>query len=301
MKYRGESFSNLGSKIKAIRSELGMTQSELCEGIVTRNMLSRIENGEALPSLPTLSALAIRLSVPVGYLIDDRDDGTKLKNDRLLAMIKKEFAAGNYELCLQYLNGLEYYQDEKDVYTAKSMYLLGIEKMNGCAPIKEAQKLISDALKREDLLEKQMVNEGKTYRALLDGFAFSPESGIEAQLISRISKYAVAPSDISNLSRFIELSEKYNADELTVASEVSVYENRAYTSLTAAIIKAKQGDHRAAYSGFLEANSGVIPSPIRCYLLTLLEKTSVNLSDFEKAYSYMDERKSLVSKLLKKV
>ena len=56
-----------------------MTQKELSEGIVTRNMLSRIENGEALPSLSTVSALAARLSVPVGYLIDDLDDGTKLE------------------------------------------------------------------------------------------------------------------------------------------------------------------------------------------------------------------------------
>lgn len=301
MKHRGVSFSNLGSKIKAIRDELGMTQKELSDGIVTRNMLSRIENDEALPSLSTLSAIADRLSVPVGYLIDDHDDGTKLKNERLLSMIKKEFNAGNYGLCLQFLSGLEYYPEEKDVYTVRSMYLLGVEKMNTCAPIKEAQKLISDALKREELLDKQMVNEGKIYRALLDGFCFSPESGNESQFISRISKYALSSSDIANLSRFIELSDKCTADELIIAAKMSIYENSAYTSFVNAIIKAKQGDHRAAYSGLVEANSGVIPSPIRCYLLTLLEKTSVALSDFEKAYLYMEERKLLVSELLKKV
>jgi transcriptional regulator with XRE-family HTH domain len=301
MKYRGESFSNLGSKIKAIRCELGMTQKELSEGIVTRNMLSRIENGEALPSLTTLSAIADRLSLPVGYLIDDRDDGTKLKNERLLAMIKKEFAAGNYSLCLQYLSGLEYFPEEKDVYTVRSMYLLGVEKMNACAPIKEAQILISDALKREELLEKHMINEGKTYRALLNGFQFSSESGNEVQVISEISKFAVSPSDISNLSRFIGLTEKSSADELMIASKISVFENPAYSSLTNAIIRIKQDDHKSAYSLLIEANTGVIPSPIRCYILSLLEKTSVSMSDFEKAYSYMEERKSLVSKLLKKV
>lgn len=301
MKYRGESFSDLGSKIKAIRDELGMTQKELSEGIVTRNMLSRIENGEALPSLSTLSAIADRLSVPVGYLIDDHDDGTKLKNERLLAMIKKEFTTGNYGLCLQFLSGLEYFPEEKDVYTVRSMYLLGVEKMNNCAPIKEAQKLISDALKREELLEKHMINEGKAYRALLDGFVFSSESGNEAQFISRISKYAVSSSDIATFSKFIELSDKCSADELMIAAQMSVYENPAYTSIINAIVKGKQGDHRAAYSGLVEANSGIIPSPIRCYLLTMLEKTSVALSDFEKAYTYMEERKLLVSKLLKKV
>ncbi len=301
MKYRGESFSNLGDKIKAIRDELGMTQKELSEGIVTRNMLSRIENGEALPSLSTLSALATRLSVPVGYLIDDRDDGTKLKNERLLSMIKKEFSSGNYDLCLQYLNGLEYFPEEKDLYATRATYLLGVEKMNGCAPIKEAQKLISDALKREELLEKHMINDGKTYRALLDGFAFSPESGNEAQFISRVSSYAVSSCDIVNFSKFIELSEKCEADTISCVSKMAMYENTAYTSLTDGILKMKIGDFRSAYSKLLDANSAVLPSPIRCYLLTLLEKTSVSLGEFEKAYSYMEERKALVSKLLKKV
>lgn len=301
MKYRGESYSNLGNKIKAIRDELGMTQRELSEGIVTRNMLSRIENGEALPSLSTLAAIATRLSVPVGYLIDDHDDGTKLKNERLLAMIKKEFGAGNYELCLQYLSGLDYYPEEKDLYTIRSMYLLGIEKMNECAPIKEAQKLISDALKREDLLEKYMINEGKAYRALLDGFAFSNESGSEVQFISRVSTYATSSCDIVNFSKFVELFSKCDADTLTSASSITVFENKAYVSLTEGLLRIKMGEYRAAYSKLLDANSGILPSPIRCYLLTLLEKTSVSLSEFEKAYSYMEERKSLVSKLTKKV
>lgn len=300
MKYRGESYSNLGSKIKAIRDELGMTQKELSEGIVTRNMLSRIENGEALPSLATLSAIAARLSVSVGYLIDDRDDGSKLKNERLLSMIKKEYSSGNYELCLQYLGGLEYYPEEKEIYTTRATYLLGVEKMNECAPIKEAQKLISDALKKEDLLEKQMINEGKTYRALLDGFAFSSESGNEIQFISRASSYAVSSCDVVSFSKFLSLSEKCDYEELLSASQMAIYENKAYVSFTDAVLMVKKGDFRSAYSKLLDANSAVLPSPIRCYLLTLLEKTCVTLKEFEKAYSYMEERKTLVSKLLKK-
>ncbi len=301
MKYRCESFSDLGNKIKAIRNELGMTQKQLSDGIVTRNMLSRIENGEALPSLSTLSALATRLSVPIGYLIDDHDDGTKLRNERLLSMIKKEFNSGNYELCLQYLNGLEYYPEEKELYTVRSMYLLGVDKMNNNAPIKEAQKLISDALRSETLLNKLMINEGKTYRALLDGFVFSPESGNETKFISRIASYAEISCDIVNFSKFIELSENADYEVISGAVKLSVYENKSYVAFIDGIIKMKKGDFKAAYSKFIEANSGILPSPIRCYLLTLLEKSSVSLKEFEKAYYYMDERKALVSKLLKKV
>ncbi len=301
MKYRGESYSDLGSKLKALRHELGMTQKELSEGIVTRNMLSRIENSEALPSLSTLTELASRLSVPVGYLIDDHDDGTKLKNERLLSMIKKEFSVGNYDLCLQYLKNLEYYPEEREVYTAKSMYLLGVEKMNSDAPVKEAQRLISDSLKKESLLEKHMACEGKAYRALLDGFAFSPESEKEAQFISNVSKYADSPCDIALFSSFVAFSEKTDAAVLRQSAQILIYENKGYKLLSDGIAAYKCGEFKAAFSRLAVAKSCVLPSPIRAFLLTLLEKTSASLSDFEKAYSYMNERKALTEKLLKKV
>ena len=41
----------IGEKIKALRISKRMTQSELAGDQITRNMLSLIENGSALPSL----------------------------------------------------------------------------------------------------------------------------------------------------------------------------------------------------------------------------------------------------------
>ncbi len=80
---RFEALSDIGNRIAAIRKQKGMTQSQIAGGDVTRNMLSRIENGAALPSLPTLCAIAERLCVPVGALLGDIDDYTnwQLAND----------------------------------------------------------------------------------------------------------------------------------------------------------------------------------------------------------------------------
>ena len=61
----------LGSNIRSARTALGLTQGELAGSDVTRNMLSRIENGAALPSLPTLCAIADRLGLPPGALLGD--------------------------------------------------------------------------------------------------------------------------------------------------------------------------------------------------------------------------------------
>ena len=44
----------IGEKIKSVRASKMMTQAELAGDGITRNMLSKIENGTALPSLTTL-------------------------------------------------------------------------------------------------------------------------------------------------------------------------------------------------------------------------------------------------------
>ncbi len=61
----------MGEKIRSARLQAGLSQRQLCEGIVTRNMLSQIENGSAKPSLSTLQALALRLDRNVHFFLED--------------------------------------------------------------------------------------------------------------------------------------------------------------------------------------------------------------------------------------
>lgn len=61
----------MGEKLRAARLEAGLSQRQLCQGLITRNMLSQIENGSAKPSLPTLQALAARLDKHVQYFLED--------------------------------------------------------------------------------------------------------------------------------------------------------------------------------------------------------------------------------------
>ena len=73
---------DIGRKIKTIRVEKLMTQKELSGELITRNMLSQIENGVAQPSLSTVSYLAERLGVPA--------DTFCLRAKRNLSTIKQE-------------------------------------------------------------------------------------------------------------------------------------------------------------------------------------------------------------------
>ena len=68
----------LGQKIKEARLSRGMTQKELVGDYITRNMLSKIENDSATPSVRTLEYLAGALGLPTGYFLSDAvvSDGT---------------------------------------------------------------------------------------------------------------------------------------------------------------------------------------------------------------------------------
>ena len=61
----------LGEKIKQARLEAGLSQRQLCGEEVTRNMLSQIENGAAMPSMGTLSYFARQLGKPVSYFLQE--------------------------------------------------------------------------------------------------------------------------------------------------------------------------------------------------------------------------------------
>ena len=62
---------DIGTKLRQARLEAGLSQRQLCEGIVTRNMLSQIENGSARPSMDTLALFASRLGKTVGFFLGE--------------------------------------------------------------------------------------------------------------------------------------------------------------------------------------------------------------------------------------
>ena len=61
----------LGEKLRQARLEAGLSQRQLCGEEVTRNMLSQIENGVAMPSMGTLSYFARQLGKPVSYFLQE--------------------------------------------------------------------------------------------------------------------------------------------------------------------------------------------------------------------------------------
>lgn len=87
----------LGEKLRKRRAELGLSQAQVAGGCVTRNMLSRLEHDQAVPSMRTLEHLSRVLEVPMGWLLDGSGSEEPLEQARKLYM------EGRYRDCAELL------------------------------------------------------------------------------------------------------------------------------------------------------------------------------------------------------
>lgn len=92
--------TDIGEKIKKLRLQRNMTQSELAGDLITRNMLSRVENGAALPSLPTVWYLAERLGIPAGFLLAEGNDDRIWRKMNRIDGIRRVLRSGDPRICL---------------------------------------------------------------------------------------------------------------------------------------------------------------------------------------------------------
>lgn len=90
---------SIGEKIKNLRTSKMITQQELAGDFITRNMLSRIEHGAALPSLPTVMYLANRLGVPAGFLLAEEENEFLYQKIRHMPNIRRAFGMGDFRIC----------------------------------------------------------------------------------------------------------------------------------------------------------------------------------------------------------
>lgn len=108
-----EQYKRIGERIRARRLSRGMTQSALAGDFITRNMLSLIENGAAAPSLSTLTELARRLDVSVGYFFTDGEKETsRFTKMEQIDRLQNLYLSGEYEECLKACAALPSPDDE---------------------------------------------------------------------------------------------------------------------------------------------------------------------------------------------
>lgn len=114
------SIKNIGERIRAERLRSSMTQTELAGDRVSRNMLSMIESGAALPSIETLEYFANKLDVPAGIFFSDSDEAEALyKKTDTVTRARALLAEGRYEECANTCRAVPY-DDELYYLTAEA-------------------------------------------------------------------------------------------------------------------------------------------------------------------------------------
>ena len=108
----------LGEKIRQARLEAGLSQRALCGDVITRNMLSQIENGSAKPSMATLRHLAGQLGKPVSFFLEEQ--AVLSPNPGLMAAARQAYTEKNHAQVLQQLEG---YQCPDPLFDEEKHYL----------------------------------------------------------------------------------------------------------------------------------------------------------------------------------
>ena len=111
----------LGEKIRQARLEAGLSQRQLCGDMVTRNMLSQIENGSARPSMDTLRYFAAQLGKTVSYFLEE--DAVVSPNQQVMAQAREAYDSGNWEGILK---TLENFREPDELFCRERDLLRGL-------------------------------------------------------------------------------------------------------------------------------------------------------------------------------
>lgn len=135
----------LGQRLKQARLEAGLSQRQLCGEVITRNMLSQIENGSARPSMGTLEYLARQLGKPISYFLEEQT--VTSPNQALMARAREAFSRGAYSAVMQ---ALESYRGPDGVFDPERFLLEALS----LTALSQAAMADGKGVYAKDLLER---------------------------------------------------------------------------------------------------------------------------------------------------
>ena len=291
--------TNIGEKIRRLRLHRKMTQSELAGDQITRNMLSCIENGAALPSLPTVWYLAERLGVPAGFLLAEGDDDRIWRKMNEITDIKRVFERGDPRICLALCRGCaEEADDEIFMIMAQCSLMIAQEELDAghlrlcCAALDEAV-----ATCERSMYNTQMIKHtAALYFRFLRGLSQSlyPESALD---VDDCFLGAAQP-----FCRYILAREALEARESSRVEQYlqSADENDPWSLLLRAHRDTVNGDFEQAHlllNRLLHAENAS-SRPLVYYVFCDLEICCRETGDFRGAYEYSQNRVHLLESML---
>ncbi len=292
---------NVGEKVRELRIAKMMSQSELAGNQITRNMISCIENGSAMPSLPTVFYLAKRLGVSVGYLLSEGEDELFYRKMEQMENIKKAFREGEWELCRDLCRALLGEGDDElllllaqcHLQIAKEQFWQG--KLHAsCRSFDTALELAASGL----YPQPQIRAEAKEYFAYMERISPSlfsevldEESPAEYALKTPFSAYRVAlnaldSGDTGALERFLQAypEPSFFSRHLLAKCEMG---------------KGNMEGAKTILQSLLQGSDALLNEVQLYAVLSDLEIVCREMEDYRAAYRYAGEKVQLHEQLLK--
>ena len=284
---------NLGEKIKAARLERNMTQKDVVGDYITRNMLSKIENGSATPSVKTLEYLAGALGLPAGYFMT-ASGGDEL-TPGCVADARAHFKQGEFEACIQVLDTLELdggYRDEVNLLQARAKIGMS-KKAMADGRYEEAIRLAREAIVHNDsslyvsaafrtealllIARCTMELEGDFDRALDEYQNSYQDQGLGEFYRLTMAEYHIGKGDMTAAKREMDsiarLSDTSKPVYLMLQGSIEL-KDKQFEAAAKQLEKAEQLARTTGSSYFMSS------------LYAMLEHCYREMEDFKKAYHY---------------
>lgn len=291
---------NIGNKVKALRLAKMLTQSELAGDEITRNMLSRIENGSALPSLQTLMYLADKLGVPAGYLLAEETEDFEYK--KLIGMpdIIRAFKDGDWRICTDLCEKLGGTDDETAHIVSVCRFNEAKEAFDS-GELRAAVALFDEARS----ISQKTVYADKSIAPVCDAYLYcigsiSPLLIADIEVARLPSVYALA-DDFCRYFVALRATSRSGAPQTDLSSIIAAEsDNGIFADHINARLKMRSGCHGEAYrilKGLL-ASDGRISAPMLYFVFSDLEACCRELSDYKGAYDYSSDKTGMLEKFL---
>ena len=273
----------LGEKIKKARKEKKISQAELTKNIITRNMLSRIENNTATPSLDTLRQLAEALTLPLPYLLSEEDDLFFFEKKEIIDAVYKAYAAKDYAYCINKIKKLGQTDGELAYIVATSALELTRESIRRGSLISAL-----NYVKMAEEYSEKTVYDTTHITAVLPMYSAIAKN-IQSPLLEftpELYQSALMHTLDYETFQYLIQNHAYEYKSAHIRDHIKAKElikERNYPSAVKLLLKAAEENSNEHYNAFIQF--GIYSDLEICYK---------QLYDFENAYKYSAKRMSML-------
>ena len=280
----------IGERIRLERLKHNMTQSQLSGDVITRNMLSLIESGAALPSVETLIHIANTLDIPVGSLFaeDDKEEAlyTKIQT---VSKAKSLFASGKYEECADLCKTVLF--DDEMTFIAAECELRQAENEMKSLTLKSAGERLETAL----ALSSNSVYTSKDFEGTVKSYQYfikCAASEIDADEIGRLSRLpSRIPASAYSFMTLLSLLDKGKLEEAqTLAAAYPFMTVNEATYFKAAILLRSMKTAKASELLRVLYEKEELSFILKYRICADLECCAEMRRDYESAYAYSREK-----------